>query len=87
MLRFLQAFFRFPRRLMSHVRLLPIFPFFPYFQLRTPPDIRQEDPPRELRLDAADEPLEPLPDAEISEKERREAVRRHQRELREKGRR
>jgi hypothetical protein len=33
----------------------------------------------------ADEPQEPLPDAEIGEEERREAVRRYQRELREKG--
>ena len=87
MLRFLQAFFRFPRRLMSHVRLLPIFPYFPYFQLRIPPDVRQEDLSRELRLDAADEPLQHLPDAEISEKERREAVRRYQRELKEKDKR
>jgi len=87
MLRFLKAWGRFPRRFFSHVRLLPIFPYFPYFQLRIPPDIGEEQLSKELRLDAADEPPEPLPDAEISEKERQEAVRRYQRELREKGRR
>ncbi len=38
-------------------------------------------------LSAPEEPPEPLPDAEISEKEREEAVRRDQRELEEKGRR
>jgi hypothetical protein len=85
MLRFLKAWGRFPRRLFSHVRLLPIFPYFPYFQLRIPPDVGEDELSKELRLDAADEPQEPLPDAEISEKERQEAVRRYQRELKEKG--
>ena len=66
---------------------MPIFPYFPYFQLRIPPDIGDEHLSEELRLDAADEPLEPPPDAEISEDERREAVRRYQRELKKKGRR
>ena len=42
---------------------------------------------RELDSDLYAEPQEPLPDAEISEKERQEAVRRYQRELKEKGRR
>ena len=42
---------------------------------------------KELDIASPGEPREPLPDAEISEKERQEAVRRHQRELREKGRR
>ena len=64
---------------------MPIFPYFPYFQLKIPPDIGEEQLSKELRLDAADEPREPLPHAEISEKEREEAVRRYQRELKEKG--
>ena len=84
MLRFLKAWTRFPRRMFSHVRLLPIFPYFPYFQLKIPPDISEGQLSQELRLDAADEPREPLP-AEIGEKERQEAVRRYQHELREKG--
>jgi hypothetical protein len=41
----------------------------------------------DLDLSEAGEPLEHLPDAEISEKERREAVRLYQRELRDEDRR
>ena len=48
---------------------------------------RGEELAKELPLDAAGEPREPLPDAEINEKERQEAVRRYQRELKEKDRR
>ena len=48
---------------------------------------RGEELARELSLDAADEPRESLPDAEIGEKERLEAVRQYKRELEEKGRR
>ena len=46
---------------------------------------RGEELSEELDLTEAGEPREPLPHAEISEKERQEAVRRRQRELREKG--
>ena len=60
-----------------------------YSGFRIPPKAGSEELSKELDLDLreAGEPLEPLPDAEISEKERQEAVRRYQRELREKGRR
>ena len=47
----------------------------------------REELKRDLDLAAPGEPREPLPGAEISEKEREEAVRRYQRELKEKGKR
>jgi len=57
--------------------------------LRMLPKPGAREPSTEIDLDliAAGEPQEPLPGAEISEEERQEAVRRHQRELREKGKR
>jgi len=58
---------------------------FPGFNM--PVDAGKEEAREELDLAAPDEPLEPLPHAEISEKDRQEAVRRYQRELKEKGRR
>ena len=60
-----------------------------YSGFRIPPKAGAEELSKELDLDLteAGEPREHLPHAEISEKERQEAVRRHQRELREKGRR
>jgi hypothetical protein len=55
----------------------------------TPPGPTAAELSKDLDLDLGEgaEPREPLPDAEITEKERQEAVRRYQRELREKGRR
>ena len=60
-----------------------------YSGFRIPPKAGAEELSKELDLDLteASEPQEPLPHAEISEKERQEAVRRYQRELKEKGRR
>jgi hypothetical protein len=46
---------------------------------------RAEEVSKELDLTEAGEPQEPLADAEMSENERREAVRRYKHELREKG--
>jgi hypothetical protein len=82
---FLKAWARFPRGFFRHIRVLPIFPYFPYFQVRIPPEVEQGSSP-DAHIDT-DEPLEPLADAEISEAERQEAVRRYKRELKEKGRR
>ena len=56
--------------------------FFPGFRV---PRAAEEELEKELDADLHEEPREPLPDAEISETEREEAVRRYQRELREKG--
>ena len=58
-----------------------------YSGFRIPPKAGAEELSKELDLDLTEEgePQEPLPGAEISEEERQEAVRRHQRELREKG--
>jgi hypothetical protein len=58
-----------------------------YSGFRIPPKAGAEELSKELDLDLgeAGEPQEPLPDAEISERERQEAMRRYQRELREKG--
>ena len=92
MLRFLKAFFHFPgsffRRLGTYHRPYS-GPGGAYSGFRIPPKAGAEEPSTDLDLDLSerDEPQEPLPDAEISEKERKEAVRRYQRELREKGRR
>ena len=59
-----------------------------YSGFRVPPKAGADELSKELDLELteAGEPQEPLPDAEISEDERREAVRRYQRELKEKGR-
>ena len=56
---------------------------FPGFNM--PLDAGDEEAREELDLATPGEPQEHLPHAEISEKEREEAVRRYQRELREKG--
>ena len=60
-----------------------------YSGFRIPPKAGAEELSKEIDLDLseADEPRVSLPDAEISEEERQEAVRRYQRELKEKGRR
>ena len=85
-----------PRFLKVLSRFFKPFRFFRFYNFpksgaysgfRIPPKAGAEELSDELDLDLAEagEPLEPLPHAEISEKERQEAVRRHQRELREKG--
>jgi len=58
---------------------------FPGFQM--PLDAGSEEAREELDLATPGEPRVSLPDAEISEKERQEAVRQYKRELEEKGRR
>jgi len=62
---------------------------FPYSGFRISPKPGAEELSKDLDLDLSEagEPHVALPDAEISEKERQEAVRRYQRELREKSRR
>jgi len=90
MRRFTRALLRFLGRIFGAFRFFRFYNFpksGAYSGFRIPPDVGEEQLSKELRLDAADEPLEPLPDAEISEKERQEAVRRYQRELKERGRR
>jgi len=57
---------------------------FPGYRL---PKAAERELEKELDNDLYAEPQEPLPDAEMSEDERREAVRRYQRELKKKGRR
>jgi hypothetical protein len=91
MLRFLKAFFRFPGSFFSRLGTYhrPFSgPGGAYSGFRIPPEAGAEEPSTELDLDLIDasEPQEPLADAEISEEERQEAVRRYQRELKEKGR-
>jgi len=56
-----------------------------YSGFRIPPKAGAEELSKELDLDHTEEgePQEPLPGAEISEEERQKAVRRHQRELKE----
>ncbi len=88
-MRFVRVVFRMLGRVFRRFRFYN-FPFSgAYSGFRVPPKAGAEELSKELDLDLteADEPLEPLPDAEISEKERQEAVRRYQRELRGKGRR
>jgi len=64
---------------------------FWFLSLRFPglhihPEVGQEEVRRELELTAPpDGPQEPLPHSELSEEERREAVRQYKRELEEKG--
>ena len=60
-----------------------------YSGFRIPPQAGAEELSKDLDLDLSEagEPQEPLPDAEISEEERQDAVRRYKRELEEKARR
>jgi hypothetical protein len=83
MRRFLRALGRFLGRLFRPFRYYHV----PYSNVPTPPRPTAEELSKDLDLDLteAGEPAEPLPDAEISEEERREAVRRYRRELEEKG--
>jgi len=89
MLPFVKIVIRFLGRFFRRFRFYN-FPYSgAYSGFRVPPKAGAEELSKELDLDLADpdQPQEPLPDAEISEKERREAVRRYQRELKDKGRR
>ncbi len=90
--RFLKVLFRFLGRLVRPFRFFRFYNFpksGAYSGFRVPPKAGADELSKELDLDLteAGEPRVSLPDAEISEKEREEAVRRYQRELREKGRR
>jgi hypothetical protein len=87
--RFLKALFRFLGRFFKRFRFYNFPLSGAYSGFRIPPKAGAEELSKELDLDLteAGEPRVSLPDAEISEKEREEAVRRYQRELKEKGRR
>ena len=83
---------RFPKVLLRFLgRLVRPFRYYhiPGGNVPTPPGPTAEELSKDLDLDLteAGEPQEHLPHAEISEEERAEAVRRYQRELKEKGRR
>jgi hypothetical protein len=81
--RFLKALLRFLGRLFRPFRYYHI----PGGNVPTPPGPTADELSEELDLDLTDagEPRVSLPDAEISERQRQEAVRRYQRELKEKG--
>ena len=87
MRRFIRALLRFLDRILGAFRFYNFPKSGAYSGFRVPPKASADELSKELDLDLteAGEPREPLPDAEISEKERQEAVRRYQRELREKG--
>jgi len=92
MRRFIRALLRFLDRILGAFRFFRFYNFpksGAYSGFRVPPKSGADELSKELDLDLteAGEPREPLPHAEISEEEREEAVRRYQRELREKGRR
>jgi hypothetical protein len=90
MLHFLKTLRRFLGRFFRPFRFLRFYNFpksGAFSGFRFPPKAGAEELSKELDLDlnAASEPQEHLPDAEISEAEREEAVRRYQRELAEKN--
>ena len=92
MRRFTRALLRFLGRILNPLRFFRFYNFpksGAYSGFRVPPKAGADELSKELDLDLteAGEPQEPLPDAEISQEERQEAVRRYQRELAEKGRR
>ncbi len=92
MRRLLKALFRLLGRFFRPFRFYRFYNFpksGAYSGFRIPPKAGAEELPKELDLDLteAGEPQEPLPDSEISEAERQKAVRRYQRELRDRGRR
>ena len=89
---FARAPFRFLGRIFGAFRFFRFYNFpksGAYSGFRVPPKAGADELSKELDLDLteAGEPLEPLPNAEISEEERQEAVRRYQRELKEQGKR
>ena len=81
--RFIRALFRSLGRSFDRFWALGIP--FPGFHM--PVDAGQEEARQELDFAAPGEPQEHLPHSDLSEQQRREAVRQHQHELREKGRR
>ena len=90
MRRFIRALLRFLDRILGAFRFFRLYNFpksGAYSGFRVPPKAGADELSKELDLELTDagEPQEPLPDAEISEDERREAVRRYQREFEEKG--
>jgi len=90
--RFIRPLFRFLGRFFKPFRFYRFYNFpksGAYSGFRIPPKAGADELSKELDLDLSEagEPQEPLPHAEISEEEREEAVRRYQRELKEKGRR
>ena len=92
MRRFTRALLRFLGRIFGAFRFFRFYNFplsGAYSGFRVPPKAGADELSKELDLDLAEarEPLEPIADAEITEEERREAVRRYQREFKEKGRR
>ena len=92
MRRFIRALLRFLDRILGAFRFFRFYNFpksGAYSGFRVPPEAGADELSKELDLDLteAGEPLVPIADAEITEEERREAVRRYQRELREKDKR
>ena len=87
MRRFIRALFRPVGSVFKRFRFYNFPLSGAYSGFRIPPKAGSEELSKELDLDLteAGEPQEHLPDAEISEEEREEAVRRYQRELKEKG--
>ena len=88
--RFTRVLFRFLGRIFGAFRFFRFYNFpksGAYSGFRVPPEAGADELSKELDLDLteAGEPLEPIADAEITEEERREAVRRYQQELKEKG--
>jgi len=88
-MRFVKVVFRIPSRVFRRFRFYNFPLSGAYSGFRVPPKAGAEELSKELDLDLteAGEPRVSLPDAEISEAERQEAVRRRQRELEEEGRR
>ena len=88
-MRFVKVVFRSLGRVFRRFRFYNFPLSGAYSGFRVPPKAGAEELSKELDLDLteAGEPRVSLPDAEISEKERQEAVRRYQRELEEEGRR
>ena len=88
-MRFVRVVFRMLGRVFRRFRFYNFPLSGAYSGFRVPPKAGAEELSKELDLDLteAGEPRVSLPDAEISEEARQEAVRRYQRELEEEGRR
>ena len=88
-MRLIRALGRFLGRFFRRFRFYN-FPYSgAYSGFRIPPQAGAEELSKDLDLDPSEagEPVEPLADAEISEEERQDAVRRYKRELEKKARR
>jgi len=88
-MRFVKAVFRPLGRVFKRFRFYNFPLSGAYSGFRIPPKEGAEELSKELDLDLTEggEPQVGLPEAELSEKERQEAVRQYKRELEEKGRR